>query len=114
MGTRALETDRGFVDWLRTFPPNRLAVSVCTGSLLLGAAGRLAGKRATTHFTAIDRLAEHGAIASNERVVDEGSVITGGGVTSALDVGLHVAREIAGIEIAAKIARQMELSGARG
>lgn len=108
-GTRALETDRKFVDWLRTFPENRLAVSVCTGSLLLGAAGRLAGKRATTHFTAMDRLADHGAIAVGERVVDEGSVITGAGVTSALDVGLHVVREIAGIEVATKIARQMEL-----
>ena len=108
-GTRALETDRRFIDWLRTFPSNRLAVSVCTGSLLLGAAGRLVGKRATTHFTAIDRLADHGAIPSHERVVDEGSVITGGGVTSAIDVGVHVVREIAGAEIAAKIMRQMEI-----
>src|SRR5262249_36335319 len=100
---------RKFVDWLRTFPENRLAVSVCTGALLLGAAGRLHGKRATTHYTAMDRLADHGAIPTEERVVDEGSVITGGGVTSALDVGLHVVREIAGDEIARKIARQMEV-----
>ena len=109
LGTRELETDRKFIDWLRTFPENRLAVSVCTGSLLLGAAGRLVGKRATTHYTSMDRLADHGATPTSERVVDEGSVITGGGVTSALDVGLHVVREIAGEEIASKIARQMEM-----
>jgi cyclohexyl-isocyanide hydratase len=108
-GTRGLESDAAVIDWLRTFPENRLAVSVCTGSLLLGAAGRLRGKRATTHWSAIDQLAKHGAAAVSERVVDEGDIITGGGVTSALDVGVHVVREIAGDDVAAKIARQMEL-----
>lgn len=107
-GTRALESDAAVALWLRTFPENRLAVSVCTGSLLLGAAGRLRAKRATTHWSAIDQLAKYGATAVSERVVDEGDIITGGGVTSALDVGVHVVREIAGPDAAAKIARQME------
>lgn len=107
-GARALVDDAEVVAWLRTFPPNRLAVSVCTGALLLGAAGRLRGKRATTHASALDRLAEHGATASRERVVDEGDVITAGGVTSGLDAGLHVVRSVAGDAVADRVAAQME------
>src|SRR5207248_11752981 len=108
LGTRQLQSDAGFVEWLRTFPSNRLAVSVCTGSLLLGAAGRLRGRRATTHHTAFEELAQWGAIPTKERVIDDGDVITAGGVTSAIDAGIHVVREIAGPDVAAKICRQME------
>jgi cyclohexyl-isocyanide hydratase len=105
---RKLAEDAGVVDWLRTFPSNRLAVSVCTGALLLGAAGRLTERRATTHASAIGELGAYGATAVNERVVDEGAVITGGGVTAALDVGIHVVREICGARVGEEIARQME------
>ena len=108
-GTRALESDAEVIAWLRGFPENRLVASVCTGALLLGAAGRLRGKRATTHHSAMDRLAEHGAIATEGRVVDEGQVVTGGGVTCALDVGIHLVRRLAGEDVARAIGRQMEL-----
>ncbi len=109
-GTRALEQDAAVIDWLRGYPPNRIAASVCTGALLLGAAGRLRGKRATTHHTALARLADFEAIAMNSRVVDEGQLVTGGGVTCALDVGIHLVRRLAGDETAEAIARQMELA----
>jgi cyclohexyl-isocyanide hydratase len=109
-GTRALEQDAAVIDWLRGYPPNRIAASVCTGALLLGAAGRLRGKRATTHHTAMARLVDFEAIATNGRVVDEGQLVTGGGVTCALDVGIHLVRRLAGDETARAIARQMELA----
>ena len=110
-GTRSLEKDAGTVAWLKTFPENRLIASVCTGALLLGAAGRLRGKRATTHHRELHRLIDFGAIATNERVVDEGQLVTGGGVTCALEVGIHLARRLAGDEAAAAIARQMDFLG---
>lgn len=107
--TRALEHDAAVIDWLRSYPANRLAASVCTGALLLGAADRLRGKRATTHPSALARLAEFGAIALNSRVVDEGQLVTGGGVTCALDVGIHLVRRLEGDATAEAIARQMAL-----
>lgn len=107
-GTRRLVHDESLVDWLRSFPDNRLMASVCTGALLLGAAGRLRGRRATTHASALDELAAYGATAVRERVVDEGQLVTAGGVTSGIDLGLHLVRRLQGDEVSEKIARQME------
>ena len=107
-GTRSLVKDEGLVDWLRTFPRNRLVASVCTGSLLLGAAGWLRGKRATTHASALHELGAYGAVVVSERVVDEGQLVTAGGVTSGLDLGLHLVRRLQGADAAERIARQME------
>jgi putative intracellular protease/amidase/uncharacterized protein (DUF952 family) len=108
-GTRVLEQDERAMAYLATFPTNRLTTSVCTGSLLLGAAGRLHGKRATTHHTAIAELARFGAIATKERVVDEGQLVTAGGVTSGIELGLHLVKRLAGDEAYAAIAAQMEV-----
>jgi putative intracellular protease/amidase/uncharacterized protein (DUF952 family) len=108
-GTRVLENDAEAMAWLATFPANRLHASVCTGALLLGAAGRLRGKRATTHHTMLGDLARFGAVAVAERVVDEGQLVTAGGVTSGIDLGLHLVRRLAGADAHAKIAAQMEV-----
>ena len=108
-GTRALEKDADAIAWLSTFPANRLLASVCTGALLLAAAGRLRGKRATTHHTMLGDLARFGAVAVAERVVDEGQLVTAGGVTSGIDLGLHLVRRLAGDEAHAQIAAQMEV-----
>jgi transcriptional regulator GlxA family with amidase domain len=108
LGTRTLVNDPSFVAWLKTFPENRLHASVCTGALLLGAMGRLDGKRATTHASAMGELARYGATATAERVVDEGQIVTAGGVTSGLDLGLHLARRLYGDDAMTRIARQME------
>ena len=110
LASRALVHDRAVVDWLATFPPNRLAASVCTGALLLGAAGRLRGRRATTHASAMDRLAEYGATAVAARVVDEGDVVTAAGVTSGIALGLHLVARFMGAEVAARVAKQMEIA----
>lgn len=108
LGTRALVDDAAAVAWLSTYPENRAIASVCTGALLLGAMGRLRGRRATTHPTELARLATYGALASGEaRVVDEGQVVTAGGVACAIDLGLHLVSRIAGPEGRAAIARQM-------
>jgi putative intracellular protease/amidase/uncharacterized protein (DUF952 family) len=108
-GARELEKDRDVLAWLATYPKNRMVVSVCTGALLLGAMGRLTGRRATTHASAMRELARHGATAVAERVVDEGQVITAGGVTSGIDAGLHVVRRLMGEAVAWKVAAQMEV-----
>jgi cyclohexyl-isocyanide hydratase len=108
-GTRVLEKDERAMAWLSTFPTNRIIASVCTGSLLLGAAGRLRGKHATTHRTMLKELARFGAISVPQRVVDEGQLITSGGVTSGIELGLHLVRRLAGDEAHATIAAQMEV-----
>jgi cyclohexyl-isocyanide hydratase len=82
---------------------------VCTGALLLGAAGRLQRKRATTHHLFLDRLAAYGATAVRERVVDEGQLVTAAGVTSAIDLGLALVRRLEGDDVAEAIAAQMEV-----
>ncbi|MFO0572059.1 MAG: DJ-1/PfpI family protein [Polyangiaceae bacterium] len=79
LGTWALCRDPGLIAYLASYPENRLVASVCTGALLLGAAGRLRGKPATTHASALDQLGEWGATARTERVVDAGQVVTAGG-----------------------------------
>jgi putative intracellular protease/amidase/uncharacterized protein (DUF952 family) len=110
--TRTLLQNAPFLAWLQSFPRNRLIASVCTGSLLLAAAGRLVGKRATTHHTARDELRALGVDVSSERVVDEGQVVTAGGVTSGLDLGVHLVRRLVGDEAARTVARQMEWGAA--
>lgn len=74
----------------------RYVTSVCTGSLVLGAAGLLTGRRATTHWNALDFLKHFGAIPVNERVVHDENIITAGGVTSGIDFGLAVIAELLG------------------
>lgn len=107
-GTRTLQQDRGFVDWLKTAGPVRLKVSVCTGALLLGAAGFLQGRRATTHPNAYRQLEPYCESVIRARVVDEGEVVTAGGVSAAIDVGLHIVEKLAGAEARARIATQMD------
>lgn len=107
-GTRALMRDAAFLDWLRTAAPVPVKASVCTGSLLLGAAGFLSGKRATTHPSAMADLTQLCAATTCERIVDAGDVITAGGVTAAIDLGLHLVERLAGAEARSQVARQMD------
>lgn len=81
---------------------------VCTGSMLLAEGGVLDGRPATTHASAMDELRETGADVVDRRVVDDGDVITAGGVTSGLDLALHVVEREAGPEIADRIATTIE------
>src|SRR5262245_6372690 len=90
----------------------RFVTSVCTGALVLGAAGLLRGKRAATHWAWRDLLAPFGAIADPARVVRDGNVITGGGVTAGIDFALSVVAELAGPETAQAIQLQIEYAPA--
>lgn len=107
-GTRTLQHDGRFVDWLKTAGSARLKVSVCTGALLLGAAGFLRGLRATTHPSAFKDLEPYCETVVDDRVVDQGDTITARGVTSAIDAGLHVVQRLAGVDARARIAAQMD------
>lgn len=86
----------------------RYVTSVCTGAFVLGVAGLLRGRRATTHWAYRALLSRVGAIAVDARVVRDGPVCTGGGVTAGVDFGLTLAAEIAGEEHAQRIALALE------
>lgn len=86
----------------------KLVTSVCTGSLVLGAAGLLQGYKATTHWASLDQLALLGAEPVNERVVRDRNRITGAGVTSGIDFALSVVSEMFGPDIAQNIQLHME------
>ena len=107
-GTRTLQHDDTFMRWIKTAANVPLKVSVCTGALILGAAGFLKGRRATTHPSAYQELEPYCATVVKERVVDEDCVITARGVSSSLDMGLHVVERLAGAAARARIAAQMD------
>jgi cyclohexyl-isocyanide hydratase len=86
----------------------RFITSVCTGALVLGAAGLLRGRRATTHWAFMDLLAPFGATAVRERVVQDGNLVTGGGVTAGIDFALALARELVGEEEAQAVQLHLE------
>lgn len=112
-GTRDLIGDSEFLQWFATAGGVPLKASVCTGSLLLGAAGWLQGLPATTHPTAYADLAAYCREVRKDRVVDAGGVITGRGVSAALDVGLTVVERLGGPDARKAIARQMDYPGVR-
>jgi len=100
-GTRALTTDEPTLQWLRAaHETSQWTTSVCTGSLVLGAAGILEGLEATTHWLVLDALAKYGATPVSRRVVEQGKVITAAGVSSGIDMALTLAAHIAGEQYA--------------
>jgi len=103
-GTRRLMTPNPLLDWIRTaHETSQWTTSVCTGSLLLGAAGLLKGLEATTHWAAMDDLAGLGARPTLQRVVFQGKIVTAAGVSSGIDMALTLAARIAGDEYAQTI-----------
>ncbi|WP_175703015.1 DJ-1/PfpI family protein [Burkholderia ambifaria] len=90
----------------------RYVTSVCTGALLLGVAGLLRGRRATTHWAFHELLEPLGAVPVRERVVRDGNLITGGGVTAGIDFALTIAAELAGDEEAQSIQLALEYAPA--
>src|SRR5262249_22793078 len=103
-GINALLQDAEVLGFLRAHAARaRYLSSVCTGALVLGAAGLLAGRRATTHWASHDLLAKFGAIPTHGRVVRDGNLFTAGGVTAGIDFGLRVVAELLGEEQAQTI-----------
>jgi len=99
--TRALERDADLLAWIRAIDTTTTwTTSVCTGSMLLVAAGLLEGKEATSHWASLDRLREYGAIPTGQRVVEQGKYVTAAGVSSGIDMALTLVGRIAGDEFA--------------
>ncbi len=96
-------------DWLRSVDATSTwTTSVCTGSLILATAGLLTGRRATSHWHELDRLASFGVRATGERVVTDGKYVTAAGVSSGIDMGLTLAGRIAGDRVAQSIQLMIE------
>ncbi|WP_073947881.1 DJ-1/PfpI family protein [Streptomyces kebangsaanensis] len=100
-GQAVLMENQPLLDWLRAADATSTwTASVCTGSLLLAAAGFLDGRRATSHWLALDQLKRFGAEPTPERVVFDGKYVTAAGVSSGIDMGLTLLGRIAGDEYA--------------
>jgi transcriptional regulator GlxA family with amidase domain len=117
-GTREQQENPVALDWIRRQRQgNALTTSVCTGAFLLGAAGLLDGKRATTHWATIDGL-RHAypgiEVLDDVRIVDEGEIVTSAGISAGIDMALHVVRRLHGDEVARLTARDMEYEWGMG
>ncbi|MGW2519132.1 DJ-1/PfpI family protein [Streptomyces sp. NPDC001617] len=98
-GTFTQIENRALLDWLRAVDPTTTwTTSVCSGSLLLAAAGLLEGRRATSHWLTLDFLKQYGAEPTGDRVVTDGKYLTAAGVSSGIDMGLTLVGRIAGDE----------------
>ena len=104
-GSRAMEHPGPLLDWVRAaHDTTQWTTSVCTGSLILAAAGVLDGLEATTYWNSMDELSAHGVTAIDDRrVVPQGKVVTAAGVSSGIDMALWLAAQIAGDDIAKAI-----------
>ncbi len=108
-GTRALLENRPLLDWLRAaHERSTWTTSVCTGSLLLAAAGLLRGRRATGHWLELETLQRFGAEPVAQRVVRDGKLLTAAGVSAGIDMGLQLAALIAGEQVAMAIQLAIE------
>jgi transcriptional regulator GlxA family with amidase domain len=95
--------------WLRAVDPGTTwTTSVCTGSLVLAAAGLLTGRRASSHWTALEQLARYGAVPVSQRVTFDEKYVTAAGVSAGIDMGLTLAGRVAGDEVAQSIQLMLE------
>jgi putative intracellular protease/amidase len=94
-GTFAAARDPEILEWVRqVHARSRWTTSVCSGALILGAAGLLRGKQATTHWAVADRLGHYGATYGSERVIRQGRIVTAQGVSAGIDMGLYLAAQL--------------------
>jgi putative intracellular protease/amidase len=108
-GTRPLMKDEATLDWVRAIhQTTQWTTSVCTGSLVLAAAGLLDDLDATTHWSQVELLEKHGAHYTAERVVRQGKIVTAAGVSSGIDMALTLAALVAGDDIAKAIQLAIE------
>ena len=108
-GQQDLMEDAEALDFLRRQAASaEYVTAVCTGSLVLGAAGLIKGKRATSHWAVVDHLKLLGAIPVRERVVVDGNIVTGAGVTSGIEFALRLAAILEGEQVAREIQLQIE------
>jgi transcriptional regulator GlxA family with amidase domain len=112
LGTVALMDNKRAIDYLRSWGPERALASVCSGAPLLGRAGYLHDKRAATHHMTVDLLRPYcREVVTRRRVVDEGRIVTSGGVSSSLDLGRYLVENYWGADARVRLANQMEYRG---
>ncbi|MEQ8175056.1 MAG: DJ-1/PfpI family protein [Syntrophomonadaceae bacterium] len=107
-GIAELIKDEAFIGWMKTARPEATMAAVCGGVIILGVLGLLAGKKATTHPAMVGYLKNYAQDVAQDRIVDEGRIITARGVTSAIDLGLYLCEKIAGRETREHIQNQMD------
>lgn len=108
LGTRKFQYETDFIEWLRTAKDVKYKISICTGSLLLGAAGFLKGKSATTNFQEYETLKPYCKEVLAEKIVEDDDVITAGAVTSSIDLGLYLCKKWAGPEAENSIRKSID------
>jgi transcriptional regulator GlxA family with amidase domain len=110
-GTRQLQPDTGFIDWIKTSDKVKYKISICTGSLILGAAGFLKNKTATTNFNNYEDLKLYCSKVSTDRIVEDSNTITAGAVSASIDLGLFLCNKWAGKDAAKEIRKRMDYHG---
>ena len=110
-GTRQLQFDTGFIDWIKTADKVKYKISICTGSLILGAAGFLKNKTATTNYNEYEALKPYCGKVSMDRIVEDGDTITAGAVSASIDLGLFLCNKWAGQNAAMEIRKRMDYHG---
>jgi len=108
MSTRELRYNNEFVSWIQTASNVEYKVSVCTGALLLGAAGFLEDKVATTNPSALELLTPYCKEVVKARIVRDGNTFTGGGVSASIDLGLYLVESLTNIEVVKSIQKKMD------
>lgn len=107
-GVAEVIKDKALLASIKDFGDQHLVCSVCTGAVILAKAGLLEGKRATTHHEAVEELRPYCEV-SSKRLVEDGNVITAGGISCALDLGLILLKRIYNSEVAMRVARRLAL-----
>jgi transcriptional regulator GlxA family with amidase domain len=110
-GTRHLQLDQEFLSWIKTAAPAQYKISICTGSLILGAAGFLQNKMATTNYLEYEALKPYCRQVVLKRIVEDGDMITAGAVSASIDLGLFLCEKWAGKEAATEIRKRMDYHG---
>lgn len=110
-GTRTLQLDSDFLAWIKTSEKTSYKISICTGSLILGAAGFLKNKKATTNFLEYETLKPYCREVSEEKIVDDKNTITAGAVSSSINLGLYLCKKWSGEAAAAEIKRRIDFLG---
>lgn len=106
-GSRKLQFDTEFMHWFKTSTLVKTKISVCTGSLLLGAAGYLRDKKATTNYQSYHELKPYCKTVVEARIVEDGNIITAGAVSTSLNLGLYLCDQWAGWQAAEEIRKKM-------
>ncbi|MBS1597117.1 MAG: DJ-1/PfpI family protein [Bacteroidetes bacterium] len=110
-GTRTLQFDDPFLQWIKTAENVTYKISICTGSLILGAAGFLKNKKATTNFLEYETLKQYCREVSSEKIVEDGNIITAGAVSSSINLGLYLCNKWGGELAAKEIKRRIDFFG---